>query len=159
MSPALAAVAAALLLVPVAPRSAPDPCCDDDGVGVSVVAVLATDQNDKIDPRIKCVADEVRKLDPTLTGFRIAAHTTKSVPVGGKDDFDLGCDQTLRVAVQQKNDKEDRYRLKISPPQMGDITYTTTCGKFFPVMTPFKNKDGELLIVAVCVRPCAEKDK
>jgi hypothetical protein len=157
MSPLSAALAAVLL--PFAAHPGHDACCEEDGVAVSVVAVLATDQNDKIDPRIKCIADEARNHDPTLTGFRIAARSTQTVPVGGRYDFDLGCDQTLRVVVQQKNDKEDCYRLIITPPQMGKIKYTTTCGKYIPVMTPFKTKDGELLIVAICVRNCADKDK
>ena len=79
--------------------------------------------------------------------------TSKSLPVGGKDDFDLGGDQALHVAVEQKGDKDDRYQMKITPPQMGDITYTTTCGKFFPIITPFRNKNNELLIIAVCIQP------
>ena len=122
---------------------------------VSVVAVLATDQNDKIDPKLDCIAKEIQKTDPKLTGFRIAVMTKKTIAVGAKDDFDLGGDQSLRVAVQQKSDKDDRYQLKITPPQMGDITYQTTCcGKFLPIITPVRTKNNELLIIGVCVQPC-----
>ena len=35
---------------------------------------------------------------------------------------------------------------------MGEITYDTCCGKFLPIITPFRTKDKELLIIAVCVR-------
>jgi hypothetical protein len=126
-------------------------------VRVSVVAILATDQNDKIDPKLECIAKEVQKLYPKLTGFQIAKMSCKSLALGGKDDFDLGGDQTLHVAVEQKGDEEGRYQLKITPPRMGDITYTTTCGKFFPVMTPFRTKDNELLIVGVRIQPCPGK--
>ena len=152
MSPIPFAFVAALLCLPAAASGG-----DDDNVRISVVAILATDQNDKIDPKLEGVAREVQKLDPKLTGFRVAKTTCKSLPVGGKDDFDLGGDQTMHVAVEQKGDEEGRFQMKITPPQMGDITYTTTCGKFFPVMTPFRNKNNELLIVAVRIQPCAGK--
>ena len=152
MSPMSAAFVAVFFCLPAAA-----PGGDDGDVRVSVVAVLATDQNDKIDPKLECIAKEVRKIDPKWTGFRIAKMTCKSLPLGGKGDFDLGGDQTLRVAVEQKGDEEGRFQMKITPPRMGDITYTTTCGKFFPVVTPFRNKDNELLIVAVRIQPCAGK--
>ena len=150
MSPAPLALVAALF----SPHAAPPA---DDGVRVSVVAILATDQNDKIDPKLDGIAKEVQKLDPKLTGFRMAKTTCKTLPVGGKDDFDLGGDQALAVAVQQKGDEEGRYQMKITPPQMGDITYTTTCGKFFPVITPFRTKNNELLIIAVRIQSCPGK--
>ena len=129
----------------------------DDGVRVSVVAILATDQNDKIDPKLECIAREVRKIDPKWTGFRIAKMACKSLPLGGRGEFDLGDDQTLRVAVEEKSDEEGRFQMKIMPPRMGEITYTTTCGKFFPVVTPFRNKDNELLIIAVRIQSCPDK--
>jgi hypothetical protein len=130
----------------------------DDGVDVSVVAILATGDNDKIDPKLDAIAKEIQKTEPKLTGFRIAVMTKKTIAVGAKDDFDLGNDQSLRVAVQQKSDKEDRYQLKISPPQMGDITYQATgCGKFLPIITPVRTKNNELLIIGVCVQPCTGK--
>ena len=151
MSPMSAAFVALSLGLPAAASS------DDAKVRVSVVAILATDQNDHIDPKLESIAREVQKLDPKLTGFRIAKTTCKAVAVGGQDAFDLGGDQALHVAVEQKGDEEGRFQLKITPPLMGDITYTTTCGKFFPVITPFRTKDGELLIVAVRIQPCAGK--
>ncbi len=129
----------------------------DDNVRVSVVAVLATDKNDKIDPKLECLAKEVQKRDPKLTGFRIAKMTTKSLALGGKDDFDLCAEQCLHVVVEKKGDEEGRFKMKITPPRMGDITYTTTCGKFFPIMTPFRNKDDELLIIGVRILPCDGK--
>ena len=51
------------------------------------------------------------------------------------------------------NDKDGRFQMKITPPRMGDITYTTAaCGKFFPIMTRYLTKDNERLIVAVMVK-------
>ena len=153
MSPKPVLFCAALLCLPAAAR------CDDDenGVRVTVVGILATDKNDTINPKLEGIAKEVRKLDPKLTGFEIAKMTCKVLTVGGKDDFDLGNDQTLHIVVERKGDEEGRYQLKITPPRMGDITYATTCGKYFPVMTPFRTKDGELLIVGVRIQPCPAK--
>lgn len=130
---------------------------DGDNIRVSVLAILATDKNDKIDPKLECIVKEVQKHDAKLTGFRIANMTTKSLPIGGKHDFDLCAEQCLHVVVEKKGDEEGRIQMKITPPQMGDITYTTTCGKYFPVMTPYRNKDGELLIIGVRIQPCNGK--
>jgi|SRR5665213_486722 len=130
---------------------------DGDNIRVSVLAILATDKNDKIDPKLECIVKEVQKHDPKLTGFRIANITSKSLPIGGKDDFELCGDQCLHVTVEKKGDEKGRLQMKITPPQMGDITYTTTCGKYFPVMTPYHNKEGELLIIGVRIQPCNSK--
>jgi hypothetical protein len=148
------ALAVALLLPAAAARA-----CEGDGVSVAVVAILATDQNTTIDRGLEGIAKEVQKDHPKLTGFRFAGSPIKkTIAVGGKDDFDLGNDQSLHVMVQEKSDKDDRYQLKITPPQMGDITYLTTCcGKYLPVMTAVKNKNNELLIVGVGVKPCTGK--
>jgi hypothetical protein len=40
---------------------------------------------------------------------------------------------------------------------MGEITYESTCGVFFPLFTPLRTKDGEHIILALCVKPCQEK--
>jgi len=155
-SPRCAAFTVALVLLPAA--AAAPTACDDEGISVSVVAILATDQNDKVDPKLESIAKEIQKTDPNLKGFRIAVMTKKNIAVGGKDDFDLGGDQSLRVFVQQKLDKEDRYQIKITPPKMGDITYQATCcGRFLPVITPVRNKDGELLIIGVSVQAAGGK--
>lgn len=82
-------LAAALLLLPLGAASA---VCDDS-VSVSVVAILATEQNEKIDPKLESIAKEIQKTEPKLTGFRIAVMSKKTIAVGAKDDFDLGNDQ------------------------------------------------------------------
>jgi hypothetical protein len=148
-----AALALAFLGLPLAAVVA----ADDGAVRVSVVAIFATEKNDKIDPKLESVAKEVQKHDPKLTGFRVGKITTKSLSLGGKDDFELCGDQCLHVVLEKKGDEEGRYQMKITPPRMGDVTYTTTCGKFLPVMTPFRNKDDELLIIAVRIQPCDDK--
>src|ERR1700722_7323643 len=82
---------------------------DGDPIRVSVLAILATDKNDKIDPKLECIVKEVQKHDPKLTGFRIANMTTKSLPIGGKDDFELCAQQCLHVAAEKKGAEEGRF--------------------------------------------------
>ena len=53
--------------------------------------------------------------------------------MGGKDDFELCGDQCLHVVVEKKGDEDGRIQMKITPPRMGDITYTTTCGNSSPL--------------------------
>jgi hypothetical protein len=128
-------------------------------VRVSVVAILASEENDRVDPRLECIAREVRKLHPNLKGFRLAKMTCKAVPVRGTETFELVVDQTAAVTVLKTADKDDRVQLKVTPPTLGEITYTTTCGKFFPLVTHYQTKNGEWLILAVRVQPCHAKKK
>jgi hypothetical protein len=129
----------------------------DEKVTVTVVAVLASDQSDKIDPKLDLLAKEVQKVEPKLTGFRLAKSTCKPLAVGQSDDFALVADQTASVKVERGADPDDRVQLKVTPPQMGEITYETACGKFFPVITPYRTPAGEVLIIAVRVQPCRGK--
>lgn len=127
-----------------------------DTVEVAVIAILATDRNDQIDPQLACIARQVRKTHKELTGFRLATTAKKSLPVGEKTIFEVVNDQKVAVTVQQGADEKNRVQLKVGPPGMGTITYDTCCGKFLPIVTPFRAKDNVLLIIAVCVRPCHE---
>ena len=47
--------------------------------------------------------------------------------------------------------------MKIEPPLLGEITYETCCGKFLPVITRYRTKDNQLLIIAVRVQMCEGK--
>jgi hypothetical protein len=40
---------------------------------------------------------------------------------------------------------------------MGEVEYTTCCGKFFPIITRYQTKDKERLIIAIRVQPCNKK--
>ena len=148
----------ALLLALPALATSAAPCADDpDKVKVCVVTVLATDKDAKVDPKLADLAREVQKVEPKLTGFRLANSTSKSLSVGDKDDFELVADQTAAVIVEHGADQENRVQLKVTPPLMGAITYETSCGKFLPVVTSYRTKGGEVLIIAVRVQPCNEK--
>ncbi len=145
---------AGLLMVVLAGLSAaPQPPADERHV--TVVAVLATDRNKQIDPRVKEIADEVQKLEPGLTGFRLVRTTSKPITLGKRDTFPLVDNETLSVLLQQTEAKEgqERIRLTVKAPLAGEITYSCCTSKFFPIMTRYLTKDNDRLIVAVMVKP------
>lgn len=126
-------------------------------IRVTVVAILATEKDSKVDPRLVGVAQEIQKLDPKLTGFRMSKMTCKSLPVGRSETFDLVADQKVTVTVKSGMDKEGWVQLVIAPPLLGEITYNTTCGKFLPIITRYRTKNKELLLLAIRVQPCNGK--
>jgi hypothetical protein len=128
----------------------------EPAIKVSVVAILASEKGDRIDERLREIAQEVQRVDPRLSSFRMVKMNCKSVTIGNKDTFDLVADQTATVTVEQR-EKDGRVQLKVAPPLLGEITYMTTCGKFLPIVTRFRTKNNELLILAVRVQPCPGK--
>jgi hypothetical protein len=125
-----------------------------DDVQVTLLVILASEQDSKIDPRLQCVAQQVRKTYPELKGFRVEEILHESIPVGKKKDFELIGDQKATVRVVHGCDEEDRMLLKLKVEGFGEVDYKTCCGKFFPVMTRYRTKDNERLLVAVGVKPC-----
>ena len=99
----------------------------------------------------------MRKTHKKLTGFQMVKITRKSLAIGAKDTFELVGDQKASVTVKQGANETNRVEVKIAPPRMGEITYDTCCGKFLPIVTPFRTKNNDLLILAVHVQPCHEK--
>lgn len=152
------------LLVPLclaaalAPGAAPRAAAGDD-VKVAVVAILATRdaQPPKVDAGLENIARQVKKKYPDLTRFRMAQMTSQDVTVGKEQRFKLVDDESAKVVVEHAADKNDRVRLRVTPPQLGAITYTTCCGKYFPIVTPYHTKQRERLIMAVMVSPCKEE--
>ena len=130
---------------------------DDKPVSVTVVIVLATDQNTTIDPKLKELAKEVQKRDPKLTGFKLVATECKSIPVGDTAAINLTDKQVLKLTVDQSKDKDGRISLTLNPPGMDAVTYACACDKFFPVVTPHRTKSGEQLIIAIMAKPCTAK--
>lgn len=133
-------------------------------VKVTVVAILATDRNTDVDPKVKCVADEVQKLEghKNLTGFRQAHMINQGVAIGKPFTFNLGPaaeKQQVVVTVLESADAEGKVRLIVKPPTLGNITYSTACGKCLPIVTRYKTKDNDLLIIAVSVKPCTSSPK
>ena len=146
----------ALMLFAAAPPKEAD-CGNEKSVEVSIIAILATDRNDKIDPKLACIAREVRKGHKELTGFRLSTMTCRSLTLGVKSEFEVVGGQKVGVTVQHGADEKNRVQVKVAPPGVGEITYDTCCGKFLPIFTEFRTKDKELLIIAVSIKPCREK--
>src|SRR5262245_56049022 len=105
----------------------------DDHVKVTVVAILASEHDKSIDPKLECLAKEIQKTEPRLTGFRLGRTTCKSLPVGESYVFPLIDEKVVLVSVEHGADKDNRVSLKVKPPQLGEIHYSTSCGKFFPI--------------------------
>jgi hypothetical protein len=131
---------------------------EEDSVQVTVVAILATDKNDKVDEKLERLAREIRKKEPKLKGFRLARVDCKPIPVGQSDKFALVDDEVATITVQRAADKNNQVRIKVKVPRLGAIVYTSVCGKFFPIVTRYWTKDGERLIVALMVGPCKDDD-
>jgi hypothetical protein len=134
-------------------------CPADDSVRVTVVIVLATSDNDMIDPKLTELAKEVQKRDPKLTGFKLSDTVGKSITVGESHTFELVEKQELKVKVEKQKDANGHVSLTIKPPGLESITYGCVCDKFFPVVTPHQTKSGEVLIIAVMAKPCAAGKK
>jgi hypothetical protein len=129
-------------------------CPTDQPVRVTVVVVLASTKDTGVDPKLADLAKEVQKREPTLIGFRLVSTEAKSIPIGQGDAFDLIDQQQLRVKVEKPKDANGRIGLTILPPGLERIKYGCACEKFFPVVTPYQTKNGEVLIVAVMAKPC-----
>ena len=129
----------------------------DKPVSVTVVIVLATENNKTVDPKLKELAKEVQKHDPKLTGFKLVATECKSVPVGDSATINLTDKQVMKLTVDRAKDKDGRISLTLNPPGMDAVTYACACDKFFPVVTPHRTKSGEQLIIAVMAKPCTKK--
>ncbi len=129
-------------------------CPTEEPVRVTVVVVLATDDNAKVDPALAELAKQVQKRDPKLTGFKVSATDAKSIPVGESAVFELVEKQELKVTVTRPKDAHGRIALTIKPPGLENITYGCACDKFFPVVTPYRAKNGDVLIIAVMAKPC-----
>ncbi len=146
-------LAAGLLLGNVARAAA------GDEVQVAVVAILATSdaKNPKVDAGLENIARRVQKKYPGLTRFHMAQMTSQGVTVGRAETFKLVDDQSARVVVEQAADQNDHVRLTVTPPELRAITYTTCCGKYLPIVTPYHTKKQEQLIMAIMVSPCKEE--
>jgi hypothetical protein len=123
-------------------------------VRISVVVILASEKGTKIDKKLEGIAKEVQKVHPELKNFELAKLSCKSLEVGKADKFALVEDQVTSIVIQKAADKMDRVCLKVGPPMMGEITYSTPCGKFLPILTPYRTKKDQVVIVAVRVQPC-----
>src|SRR5262249_50800352 len=138
--------------------AAPEPPKPDINVDIRVVAIVAHNRSDVVDPRLKKLAAEVRKTVPQLTGFEVARQSCKPVAVNGSETFELVDGQSATVTFRRSPEKGNN-QIELKLPQMdgelSEVTYSTTCNQFLPIITKYRtNKNHDVLIVAICVRPC-----
>ena len=123
-------------------------------IKVTLVVILASEEGDTIDPRLKAIAEEVQKENPKLKSFTLKTMTCKSLKPGEQESFPCIGDKTARIIVKHTADNNNKVSLAIVPPDQGEIIYRTVCGKFLPIVTRCKTKSKERLILAVRVQPC-----
>lgn len=126
----------------------------DAPVRVTVVVILATTENNVVDKKLTDLAAEVQKRSPELVGFKLHETVQQSVAVGDSHTFDLLEKQTLQVTIDKPKDRTGRVGLTVTPPGGEAVSYTCACGKFFPLVTTYKTKEGKKLILAVGAKPC-----
>src|SRR5437868_2548480 len=81
---------------------------EDGKVSVTVVSILASTKDDKVDEKLNDIAREVRKKMPELTGFRLATTTCRSVALGNKEKFPAVDEQEVSVETKNSTDKAGR---------------------------------------------------
>jgi hypothetical protein len=128
-------------------------------VRVRVVAIIATESNTNVDPKLACVAREVQKTHPKLTGFRLANMSCQSVAVGAKQEFKLVDSEVAVLTVRKPAEKDHTVEVSVKPPRMAEITYRIACKKCFPILTPYRTKDNDMLIMAVQLPCCGDAEK
>jgi hypothetical protein len=154
-------LASLLLVLPLVGRcAAADPPAPEERVKVTVAVILANG-GDKVDGRLTCLAREIHELHPRLTGFRLGPMTTQSVPLGGAETFRLVDGQVATIAVKRCTERPGCFCLDVkSKALVGEMTYSSVCGKYFPLVTEYKTKkEGDQLIIAFMVESCAGKEK
>jgi hypothetical protein len=148
----------ALVLTEVTAGCPREECANEAApVRVTVVVVLASAENTTVDPKLKELAAEVQKRDKKLKGFKVLETSAKSIAVGDSAKFSLVEKQELSIKVEKPKDENGRVGMTIKPPELGEIKYTCACDKYFPIVTSYKTKSGETLIILVMSKPCAAK--
>ena len=130
--------------------------CPQEKVKVTVVVILATEQGDFVDKRLKDFAKEVQVKYPTYKSFQIKKMTNKSLAPDEKATFKLVDEVTAQIVVKHGADKQNRVSLAVTAPEQGEIVYRTVCGKYLPIVTRYQTKAKELLMLAIEVKPCNE---
>jgi hypothetical protein len=133
-----------------------DSCWPDekDPVKVTLVVILASEEGNTIDKRLKGVAEEVQKLHPNLKSFTYKSMESKSLKPNEKVSMQCVDKKTVDMVIKHGADKENRVSLAVKPPSMSELEYQSVCGKFLPIVTPYKTTKGECLILAIRVEPC-----
>lgn len=128
--------------------------CPNEKVKVTLVVILASEDGDFIDKRLKDFAQEVQVKYPTYKSFKIKSMTNKSLAPAEKAMFKLVDDKTAQIIVKHGADKQNRVSLAVTAPDQGEIDYRTVCGKYLPIVTRYQTKTKQRLMLAIQVQPC-----
>jgi hypothetical protein len=152
-----------LLLLPLVSSSYPLLAGDDKGVKefkesknvkFTLVVILASEEGDKIDPRLKAIAEEIRKLHPELKSFTLQTMITKSVPPNVPSTYDTVAKKSVTITVKHGANRDNKVSLSVNAPTLGQIDYETVCGKYLPIVTRCETNAKQRLILAIRVQPC-----
>ena len=131
---------------------------EKDPVKVTLVIVLASEKGNKIDKNLTMLAAEVQKTHPYLKSFTCKTQEIRSLKPNEKTSMLCVDDQSVEMMVKHGADKENRVSLHVKPPNMSALEYQSVCGKYLPIVTPYKTKKkGDTLILAIKMEPCQKK--
>lgn len=149
-------LALTLTIAAFASLAAAGPNCWDekDPVKVTLVVILAREEAGPIDKRLTKIAEEVQKLHPNLKSFACKTMESKSLKPNEKVSLLCVDKEAVEMTIKHGADKDNRVSLAVKPPMMSELEYQSVCGKFLPIVTPYKTKKGECLILAIRVEPC-----
>ena len=128
--------------------------CPNEKVKVTLVVILASEEGDFVDKRLKLIAKEIQEKNPNFKSFKLKTMTNKSLSADEKALFALVDEKSAQVVVKHGADKSNRVSLAVTAPDQGEIVYRTVCGKFLPIVTRYQTKAKERLILAIQVQPC-----
>lgn len=124
-------------------------------VKVTLVVILASEEGNTIEKKLKEIAEEVRLKEPKLTSFRVKHMSMESLAPDQKHMFNLVEKKTATITIRHGADASNRVELAVvAPPDLGEIVYRSVCGKFLPIVTRYQTKNNERLILAISVQPC-----
>src|SRR5258708_5836506 len=109
------------------------PASQAQEIKITVIVILASEKDSGVDCELKCLAQEIQKKEPKLKGFRLEDTVCKSLTLSKKETFKLVDKEEVTVTVRHGCDKDSRVGVVVKPPRMGEIDYTTCCGKFLPI--------------------------
>jgi hypothetical protein len=127
---------------------------EKDPVKITLVVVLASETDTKVDKKLKDLAPEVQKLHPHLKGFRVKSEEAISVKPNEKVSLLCVENKYAELLVKHGADKDNKISLRVKPPMMSELEYQTVCGKFLPIVTPCKTDKKQTVILAIRVEPC-----
>ena len=134
----------------------------NDEIEVKVLAILASEHNKDVNPKLVEFAKQVQKKEPSLIGFKLDRTTGEKLKLGETKKFPLAGNETVEVTVNKERNEQGRITLTIKPPKMNQITYECACDKFFSMATDHyegKGKDKTQLFIAIMAKPCGSPKK